>query len=95
MTWQNLISFICAGSNFGLPDTSAPITSLGHIIGFGLLPRIYDEDADIQPIFESFVRQCVELLVCQSPIVRETVKEALGNEMPLCHLPLLIQQMTK
>ena len=95
MTWQNLISFLCATSGCCSLTSVSTTTILGHIVGQGILPRVYDDDADIDHSLIDFVWQCVELLVSQSIIVRETVKEALGNELPLQHLGLLVEQMGK
>ena len=95
-TWQNLILYLSATSGVCLYDRSLPRPPfLCQIIGRGLLPRIYDEEADPHIAIETFLRQCVDLLVSDSIHVRETAKEALGNELPLTLCGLLVMQMTK
>lgn len=75
-------------------ETSPP-PSLVDQVGKGLLPKVYEEFPDPMVACESFIRECVDLLVSGSLHVRETVKEALGTELPGPLMRIMIDQMTK
>lgn len=92
--WQNLIAFLCATSNVCLNDVSLP-TTMVEIVGKGVLPRAYEESTDQHAAVESFLRQCVDFLVSPSIHVRESIKDALGSELPLSLCRVLVVQMTK
>ncbi len=61
----------------------------------GLLPRVYEEGADIQTAIDSFIRKCVDHLVSESIYIREAVKDALGNELPPELGRVLVVQMSR
>lgn len=58
-------------------------TSLGDMIGTGQLPRIYEEALDVSEVVNTFISNSVNLLFSGSVLIRESVKDALGNELPL------------
>lgn len=92
--WQNLIAFLCATSNVCFHDMSLP-PNITEVVGKGVLPRVYDEATDAHSAVESFLRQCVDFLVSSSIHVRESIKDALGNELPLSLCRVLVVQMSK
>ncbi|CAK9779949.1 putative ras GTPase activator [Cutaneotrichosporon oleaginosum] len=92
--WQNLVSFLCATSGVCASDTAA-IPNISDVVGKGVLPRVYDEATDLPAQVESLLRECVDFLVSNSIYVRESIKDALGNELPLSLCRVLVVQMTK
>ncbi|KAK4687682.1 neurofibromin 1, partial [Tremellales sp. Uapishka_1] len=92
--WQNLISFLCSTANVCQYETTPP-KGLADFVSKGLLPKVYEQEQDPLPAVESFIKQCVDLLISNSIHVRETVKEALGAELPPSLLRVLIQQMSR
>ncbi|WWC73068.1 uncharacterized protein I206_107033 [Kwoniella pini CBS 10737] len=93
--WQNLISWLCACVNAANYETKPP-PSLCDIIGKGILPPAYDQHiSDPHVPVELFVKQCVDLLVSASVNVRETVKNALGSELPTNGCRMLVGPMIK
>jgi len=92
--WQNLVAFLCSTSNVCLHDVSLPPTIV-EVVGKGILPRVYEEAPDSQTAVESFLRQCVDFLISPSIHVRESIKDALGSELPLSLCRVLVVQMTK
>ncbi|WRT69099.1 uncharacterized protein IL334_006083 [Kwoniella shivajii] len=93
--WQNLISFLCACVTVANYDTQAP-PSLCDIIGRAILPPAYDQPIpDPRVPVEAFVKQCVDLLVSSSVNVRETVKNALGAELPTSCCRMVVSPMVK
>lgn len=92
--WQNLVSFLCATSGVGAND-SAAVPNISDVVGKGVLPRVYDEATEVSTQVESFLRECVDFLVSNSVYVRESIKDALGNELPLSLCRVLVVQMTK
>lgn len=93
-TWQNLISYLCATSS-SCQVSSSPPPSLSHVLGKGLLPKVFDDEMDPTSTLENFLRECVDLLPSSSIHVRESVKEALGNELSIVFLQLLLAQMSR
>lgn len=92
--WQNLVSFLCATS--GVCTTDNTVTpNISEVVGKGILPRVYDDATDLATQVESFLRECVDFLVSNSIYVRESIKDALGNELPLSLCRVLVVQMTK
>jgi neurofibromin 1 len=77
-----------------LVDGPAP-PNIADIVGKGTLPKAYEEVGDITASAESFIRDCVDLLICNSLTVRETVKEALGSELQPALCRVLVSQMNK
>lgn len=53
------------------------------MIGTGQLPRIYEEALDVSEVVNTFISNSVNLLFSGSVLIRESVKDALGNELPL------------
>jgi hypothetical protein len=49
----------------------------------GQLPRIYDEALDVSEVVNTFISNSVNMLFSGSVLIRESVKDALGNELPL------------
>jgi hypothetical protein len=49
----------------------------------GQLPRIYDEALDVSEVVNTFISSSVNMLFSGSVLIRESVKDALGNELPL------------
>ncbi|WVR09039.1 hypothetical protein IAU60_006099 [Kwoniella sp. DSM 27419] len=93
--WQNLTAFLCATVNVSAYESSAP-PSLCDLIGKGVLPAAYDQAVPDPAVpIELFIQQCVELLVCGSITVRESVKAALGSELPTNATRLLVAPMIK
>lgn len=92
--WQNLVSFLCATSGVCANDIAA-VPNISDVVGKGILPRVYDEATDLHAQVESFLRECVDFLVSNSIYVRESIKDALGNELPLSLCRVLVVQMTK
>nr|XP_031861450.1 uncharacterized protein CI109_003054 [Kwoniella shandongensis]KAA5528522.1 hypothetical protein CI109_003054 [Kwoniella shandongensis] len=91
--WQNLISFLCATA--GVAHHDVPLKGLSEVIGKGLLPPAYDEDvSDINAAVETFIKQLVDLLVSSSVTVRESVKTALGSELPTNMCRTMVVHMT-
>ena len=93
-TWQNITLFLASTAGVCRYETSPP-PSLVDEVGKGLLPRAYEEFPDPMVACKSFVQECVDLLVSGSLHVRETVKEALGTELPGPLMGIMINQMTK
>ncbi|WVW79391.1 hypothetical protein I302_101360 [Kwoniella bestiolae CBS 10118] len=93
--WQNLVAWLCACSSVANYDTKPP-PSLCDIIGKGILPPAYDQSIpDPRVPVESFVKQCVDLLISSSVNVRETVKNALGSELPTNGCRMIVGPMIK
>jgi neurofibromin 1 len=65
------------------------------VIGKGVLPRLYEDLPNATAACEEFIRECVDLLVSGSIHVRETVKEALGQELPGNWMRIMIDHMRK
>jgi neurofibromin 1 len=93
-SWQNLTFFLASTISTCMYDASPP-PSLSHIVGKGILPRVYEEHTDARTAAEGFIRECVDLLVSHSVHVRETIKEALGAELPASMSKILVAQMSK
>ena len=74
---------------------TVPPPSLSDKIGKGVLPGVYDEDTDPNTAVNAFLRESVDLLANKSVYVRESVKEALGNELPFALLQVITMQMTQ
>ncbi|KAK8844111.1 hypothetical protein IAR55_006905 [Kwoniella newhampshirensis] len=90
--WQNLVSFLCAIS--GVAQYEIPVASLSNIIGKGMLPLAYDEDVSEPHVaVEAFIKQMVDLLLNSSVAVRETVKAALGSELPTSMCRVMVEQI--
>ncbi|ORY28775.1 hypothetical protein BCR39DRAFT_533800 [Naematelia encephala] len=92
--WQNIIFFLCATANSVMCDGPPP-QALADLVGKSMLPKAYDESNDPLTALEAFLRECVDLLICHSVHVRETVKDALGTELPPSAYRMLISQMTQ
>ncbi|OCF40958.1 neurofibromin 1 [Kwoniella heveanensis CBS 569] len=93
--WQNLISFLCASTNVASYETKPP-PSLVDLVGQGVLPPSYSQPVpDPKVPVELFIRQCVDLLVSSSITVRESVKAALGSELPTNSCKLVVTPMIK
>ncbi|OCF79181.1 neurofibromin 1 [Kwoniella mangroviensis CBS 8886] len=93
--WQNLIAWLCACCSVANYDTRPP-PSLCDIIGKGILPPAYDQSIpDPHVPVEAFVKQCVDLLVSSSVNVRETLKNALGSELPTNGCRMIVGPMIK
>lgn len=92
--WQNLVAFLCATSGVGLHDMSLPPTIV-EVVGKGVLPRVYEESIDSHGAVETFFRQCVDMTFSPSIHVRESMKDALGSELPLSLSRVLVVQMSK
>jgi hypothetical protein len=70
-------------------------TSLGGLVGAGQLPRIYEEAVDVLEVVNTFINNSVNMLFSGSVLIRESVKEALGNELPLSLGRTLISSMMR
>ncbi|WWC91180.1 uncharacterized protein L201_006121 [Kwoniella dendrophila CBS 6074] len=80
--WQNLVLWLCSCANVANTDLNPP-PSLCDILGKGMLPPAYDQSVpDPSVPVEAFIKQCVDLMISGSVNVRETVKNALGSELP-------------
>ena len=74
---------------------TAQKTSLGDLIGMGQLPRIYDEALDVSEVVNTFISSSVNMLFSGSVLIRESVKDALGNELPLSLGRTLVASMMR
>ncbi|WWD06786.1 hypothetical protein V865_004881 [Kwoniella europaea PYCC6329] len=93
--WQNLIAWLCACCGVANYETRPP-PSLCDIIGKGVLPPAYDQSIpDPHVPVEAFIKQCVDLLISSSVNVRETVKNALGSELPTNGCRMIVAPMIK
>lgn len=92
--WQDLVALVCPLSAVSAVDLSQ-VPHITGSVGRGILPKQLDETTEPAQAVESFLRDCVDLLVSNSVTVRETVKEALGSELPRSLCPVLVVQMTK
>ncbi|WVQ63868.1 uncharacterized protein L199_002024 [Kwoniella botswanensis] len=93
--WQNLIAWLCACCSVANYETKPP-PSLCDIIGKGVLPPAYDQSIpDPHVPVEAFIKQCVDLLISSSVNVRETVKNALGSELPTNGCRMIVGPMIK
>ena len=92
--WQNITLFLASTAAVCSYVTTPP-PSLVDEVGKGVLPNVYEEFPDPMIACENFIRECVDLLVSGSLHVRETVKEALGTELPGSLTRIMISQMTK
>lgn len=79
--WQNLNSLVAATAScgFGQPRNFR----LGDLLGPGFLPQIYEESTNLHTTVSTFISDSANLLLSSSVIIRESVKEALGSELPL------------
>lgn len=91
--WQTFIPLLCtcAGS---CVYTGPPPPSLASLVGKETLPRVFDENSDPLGAMHEFLQSCVELFSSASIPVRETVKEALGAELPSALFPALVSRMS-
>jgi neurofibromin 1 len=92
--WQDSVAVLAAYSAVCLFDGPQP-PGVADLVGKGILPKVYDEIGDAAAAAESFIRDCVDLLICNSLTVRETVKEALGSELQPSLCRVLVTQMSK
>ncbi|WVF65508.1 hypothetical protein IAT40_000236 [Kwoniella sp. CBS 6097] len=91
--WQNLVSFLCATTNVASYETTPP-PSLCDLVGKGVLPPSYNQPVpDPKVTVDLFIRQCVDLLVSSSITVRESVKSALGSELPTNTCKMVVAPM--
>ena len=90
--WQNVVMLACATSSICAYEGQPP-PSIVDTIGKGKLPRLFDETPDMRVFCEQFVRECVDLLASPPVHVRETIKEALGNELPPVWAKVMVSQM--
>lgn len=68
-----------ASCGFGQPRNFR----LGDLLGPGFLPQIYEESTNLHTTVGTFISDSANLLLSSSVVIRESVKEALGNELPL------------
>lgn len=92
--WQNVTLFLASTATVCQYDSERP-PSLVDVVGKGVLPQVYDELPDSIVACDGFLRECVDLLISQSVHVRETIKEALGSELPGSLLRVVVSHMTK
>lgn len=79
--WQDLVALTCPLTAISTEDLSS-VPHITSLSGRGILPKQLDETTEPTQAVESFLRDCVDLLVSNTVTVRETVKEALGSELP-------------
>ncbi|KAL7420982.1 Ras GTPase activating protein ira2 [Cryptotrichosporon argae] len=92
--WQNLISGVCSISNVCFYESGQPPT-LADLVGKGQLPKMYEDKTDPMVAVEEFLRGCVDSLVSNSLHVRESMKEALGTELPTSLCGIVVKQMSR
>jgi hypothetical protein len=85
--WQNLNAFL-TGTATAQAD-SYPVRPLADHTGPNLLPAVYGRQWDWAAASTRFIEDRVPLLSGGFILVRESVKEALGNDLSLTHADLL------
>jgi len=88
------LNALLASTAFCAIDNSQK-TSLGELVGTGQLPRIYDEALDVSEVVNTFISTSVNMLFSGSVLIRESVKDALGNELPLSLGRTLVTSMMR
>lgn len=91
--WQNLYALLASSASCAsdVPQKA----SLGDIAGAGQLPRLYDDVVDISAEVNTFISNSVNMLFSGSVFIRESVKEALGNELSLTLGRTLVSTMMR
>lgn len=79
--WQNLNALVAATAACGF---SQPRNfRLGDLLGQGFLPHMYEETPNLTAAISTFIAESANLLLSSSIVIRESVKEALGSDLPL------------
>lgn len=73
--------------------TSDSGPSVAEMIGPHLLPASCDPGESYRDRFESFIRECVVMMASSNVVVRESIKEALGTELPVSSAAILFDQL--
>ena len=92
--WQNTVMYMCAIAETCLYIETPPPT-ISDTVGKVLLPQVFDDPPDPRLACEAFIKQCMDLLISPSIHVRETLKEALGSELPISWARAVTNQMSK
>ena len=89
-----MVLYLCATSSVCLQgDTSSQYTP--EPSGQGQLPGVYEDSLDPAGLVDTFIADCVRLLLHRSIQVREIVKEALGTESPISLYRVVISHLAK
>lgn len=79
--WLNLNALVGAVASCGIGPSDR--IRLSDLVGRTVLPSVYDERLSVASAIDAYINDSANLLLSSSVVIRESVKEALGNELPL------------
>jgi len=91
--WQNITLFLASFGGCCLTEDNR-VAPLSSILNLEDLPSRFHHSPRLPiPAIKQFIGQAVDLLVADSVVARETVKDAIGNELNPALFPMLFAQI--